>query len=109
MKFLADECCDAGLVNSLREAGHDVAFILERKAGIADEEVLFEAYNEGRILITEDKSAIPKFISSGGNPLLLLFLWGSDPEKAKKNPFAPSFTPLNSEGQRSVFIRGGSK
>jgi predicted nuclease of predicted toxin-antitoxin system len=55
LKFLADECCDAGLVNSLREAGHDVAFILERKAGISDEEVLAEAYNEGRILLTEDK------------------------------------------------------
>ena len=55
MKFLADECCDAGLVNSLREAGHDVAYILERKTGIADEEVLVEAYNEGRIFITEDK------------------------------------------------------
>jgi len=45
LKFLADECCDAGLVNSLREAGHDVASILERKAGISDEEVLAEAYN----------------------------------------------------------------
>ena len=46
MKFLADECCDAGLVNSLREAGHDVAYILEKKTGIADEEVLAEAYRD---------------------------------------------------------------
>ena len=28
MKFLADECCDTGLVASLRDDGHDVLYIL---------------------------------------------------------------------------------
>jgi len=55
LKFLADECCDTGLVTSLRDDGHDVLYVLEKKAGVTDEEVLFEAYNDGRILITEDK------------------------------------------------------
>ncbi len=55
MKFLADECCDTGLVTSLRDDGHDVLYVLEKKAGVTDEEVLFEAYNDGRILLTEDK------------------------------------------------------
>lgn len=55
MKFLADECCDTGLVASLREDGHDVLYVLEKKAGVTDDEVLIDAYNEGRILITEDK------------------------------------------------------
>ena len=55
MKFLADECCDTGLVTSLRDDGHDVLYVLEKKAGVTDEEVLFEAYNDGRILPTECK------------------------------------------------------
>jgi len=55
LRFLADECCDTGLVASLREDGHDVSYVLEGKAGLSDDEVLLEAYNEGRILLTEDK------------------------------------------------------
>ena len=55
MRFLADECCDTGLVSSLREDGHDVLYVLERKPGVSDDEVLIEAYNEERILVTEDK------------------------------------------------------
>ena len=55
MRFLADECCDTGLVSSLRGDGHDVIYVLERKPGVSDDEVLIEAYNEERILITEDK------------------------------------------------------
>jgi predicted nuclease of predicted toxin-antitoxin system len=53
--FLADECCDTGLVASLREHGHDVFYVLEENAGATDDEILWRAYNENRILITEDK------------------------------------------------------
>ena len=55
MNFLADECCDAGIVASLRAAGHDVAYVLEGHAGIPDDEVLQNAFEAGRILLTEDK------------------------------------------------------
>ena len=55
MKFLADECCDAGLVLSLREDGHDVLYVLERNPGVSDDDVLTEAYVEESILVTEDK------------------------------------------------------
>lgn len=55
MKFLADECCDTGLVTSLRRDGHDVLYVLEEKAGVPDNKVLLDAYTEGRILLTEDK------------------------------------------------------
>lgn len=54
MKFLADECCNAGLVASLRNYGHDVFYIKEENPGSNDDEVLSIAYNEDRILITED-------------------------------------------------------
>ena len=55
MKFLADECCDVGLVSSLREEGHDVLYVLEKKPGTSDDEIILDAYNENRILLTEDK------------------------------------------------------
>jgi len=55
LKFLADECCDAGLVVSLRADGHDVSYVTEQYAGSSDDEVLLRAYNEGRVLLTEDK------------------------------------------------------
>jgi predicted nuclease of predicted toxin-antitoxin system len=55
LKFLADECCDAGLVDSLRASGHDVTYVTEQFVGSSDDEVLLKAFNEGRILLTEDK------------------------------------------------------
>ena len=55
MKFLADECCDGELVNELRADGHDVVFVPETMMGSKDEEILSYAYQESRILITEDK------------------------------------------------------
>ena len=47
MNFLADECCDAGLVTDLRSDGHDVAYVLEGQTGISDDEVLQNAFVAG--------------------------------------------------------------
>ena len=55
MKYLADECCDQGLVEALRQSGNDVLFVLESKPGAIDNDVLALAFDERRILITEDK------------------------------------------------------
>ena len=55
MKFIADECCDTGIVISLRMEGHDVFYVLEEEPGLRDEVVLQRAYVERRILLTEDK------------------------------------------------------
>jgi hypothetical protein len=55
LKFLADECCDVGLVSSLRKEEHDVQYVLEIQRGGSDDVVLRQAYQEERILLTEDK------------------------------------------------------
>ena len=55
MKFLADECCDAGLVAALRSDGHDVLYAMESARGTTDDVLLQCAYDEDRILLTEDK------------------------------------------------------
>jgi len=55
LNFFADECCDTGIVASLRKEGHDVLYVLEEEPGLQDEVVLQRAYVERRILLTEDK------------------------------------------------------
>ena len=55
MRFLADECCDAGLVDALRNDGYDVLYAVESLCGATDEALLRRAFAESRILLTEDK------------------------------------------------------
>lgn len=55
MRFLADECCSATLVEALREDGHDVLFMIEHDPGASDARVLQRAFDENRLLLTEDK------------------------------------------------------
>src|SRR6516164_1803995 len=55
MRWLADECVDAILVNQLRGAGHDTLYVAEVASGATDAEVLRRARNSSRLLLTEDK------------------------------------------------------
>jgi predicted nuclease of predicted toxin-antitoxin system len=55
MRWLADECIDAGTVRRLRAEGHDVAYIAEFDAGATDAEIVGLAHRESRVLLTEDK------------------------------------------------------
>jgi predicted nuclease of predicted toxin-antitoxin system len=53
--FLADESCDFAFVRVLRQVGYDVTAIAEFMPGASDLKVLESAFEERRILITEDK------------------------------------------------------
>ena len=55
MRFLADECVDAVLVEELRGAGHDVQTVQEIASASEDAAVVDLAAREHRILLTEDK------------------------------------------------------
>jgi predicted nuclease of predicted toxin-antitoxin system len=55
VKFLADECCDHGLVGALRQSGYDVLYVLESERGATDDDVLSLAFREQRIILAEDK------------------------------------------------------
>jgi len=55
MRFLVDECTGPSVAQWLREAGHDVFSVYEQARGLKDEAVIQQAYNESRILITNDK------------------------------------------------------
>ena len=55
MRLLADECCDAGLVDALRGDGHEVLYAIESLRGATDDDLLARAFSEERVLLTEDK------------------------------------------------------
>jgi len=55
MRFLANENFPSDAVQALRSDGHDVVWIRETAPGIADPEVLRQAVQEERILLTFDK------------------------------------------------------
>ena len=55
MRFLADECVDAALVEKLRAVGHDVRTVQETALASDDTAVIALAAREDRILLTEDK------------------------------------------------------
>ena len=55
MRFLADENIDRIIVERLREAHHEVFYVIEMKPGISDDEVLQKANQESALLITADK------------------------------------------------------
>ena len=56
MKFLLDACAASrALHDALAELGHDVLSAWEGYAHSTDEALLALAYEEGRVLVTEDK------------------------------------------------------
>ncbi len=55
LRFLADESCNFGVVRALRTHGYDALAVSETTNRSVDRELIDQAYQENRILITEDK------------------------------------------------------
>lgn len=55
LRFLADESCDFGVVKALRAEGYEVLALTEITTRSLDSEVIGQAHQEKRILLTEDK------------------------------------------------------
>lgn len=55
LRFLADESCDFAVVRALRALEYDVQAVSEITTRSVDRELIDQAYQENRILITEDK------------------------------------------------------
>lgn len=80
MRWLADECIDAGLIVYLRGAGHDVVYIAEETAGSSDVEVIQHAEAKSRLLLTEDKG-FGELVFRSKMPVPGVVLLRVDPEK----------------------------
>ena len=55
MKVLLDTCVWGGAKQPLEAAGHDVIWSGDWPSDPGDEEILAQAYREGRVLVTLDK------------------------------------------------------
>lgn len=55
MKFIADESVEFRFVSELRKQEYDIVSVSEEYSGIIDSEVLTMAFNQKRILITNEK------------------------------------------------------
>ena len=55
MRFLVDECTGPGVARWLRDQGHDVFSVFDETRGSVDQVILQKAFEESRILITNDK------------------------------------------------------
>jgi predicted nuclease of predicted toxin-antitoxin system len=85
VKLLVDECCDPRLVAALRQAGHDVRYVLESDAGASDEHLAALSIEQDRILITEDKD-FGELIVRHGKPLPGVILIRIVPENRRLKP-----------------------
>jgi predicted nuclease of predicted toxin-antitoxin system len=85
VRWLADECVDAGLVSHLRAMGHDVTYAAEIAPADSDAEVMARARAEGRLLLTEDKD-FGDLVFRRGQPIpgLVLLRIGSAMHELKK-------------------------
>ncbi|MDI6793751.1 MAG: DUF5615 family PIN-like protein [bacterium] len=55
MRFLVDECTGPAVGRWLREQDCEVFSVYEQARGMKDDEIIRKAFNENRILITNDK------------------------------------------------------
>ncbi len=55
MKLLLDTCVWGGGIRDLQQAGHDVVWVGEWETDPGDEEILNQAHDERRVLVTLDK------------------------------------------------------
>lgn len=67
MRFLADESCDFAVVRALRAAGFDVVAVAEVAPQADDTEVIEQAVQEARVLLTEDKD-FGQLVYAGARP-----------------------------------------
>jgi len=55
MRFLVDECTGPVVAQWLRAHQHEVFSVYDQARGAADEEIIRKAFDEGWILVTNDK------------------------------------------------------
>jgi predicted nuclease of predicted toxin-antitoxin system len=74
VRFLADACCDFGIVKGLREAGIHVDAVSEIAPDASDDDVMNMAIRDKRVLITEDKDFGQLVYAAGQESIGILFL-----------------------------------
>ncbi len=75
MRFLIDECTGPRVAEWLRKQGYEVFSVYDEARGLDDDSIIQKAFEEGWILITNDKVLERKFIERDG-PIEESFFYG---------------------------------
>ncbi|MBI4749155.1 MAG: DUF5615 family PIN-like protein [Acidobacteria bacterium] len=84
MRFLVDECTGPAVARWLRSSGHDVYSVFEESRGSDDDDVMKKAFEENRILITNDKDFGEKVYREGKSHHGIILLRLSDERSPNK-------------------------
>ncbi|MBN1866627.1 DUF5615 family PIN-like protein [Candidatus Sumerlaeota bacterium] len=82
MRFLVDECTGPRVAQWLRDQRHEVSSVFDQARGADDENVIRQAFQEDRIVITNDKDFGEKVFRDGlpNKGVVLLRLEDERPE-----------------------------
>lgn len=83
MRLFADACIAGSLVRVLRTAGHDVVYAMEGPPGVEDTVILSIAFQDRRILLTEDHDFGALAVRDGrtSRGVILIELYGLSEER----------------------------
>ena len=76
MRLLVDSCVGLPTVVALREAGHDVDYVVEWDRDPGDDDILRQSVEQGRVLISRDKDFGELIFRDGHDHLGILRLVG---------------------------------
>jgi predicted nuclease of predicted toxin-antitoxin system len=65
VRFLVDECTGPAVARWLRSQGHDVLSVYEQARGLDDDAIIVLAWQDRRILVTNDKDFGEKIFRAG--------------------------------------------
>ena len=74
MRFLVDECTGPAVAHWLIEQNHEVFSVYEKSRGMEDDYIIRKAFDENRILITNDKDFGEKVYREGRPHRGVIFL-----------------------------------
>ncbi|HEV2860397.1 MAG TPA: DUF5615 family PIN-like protein [Pyrinomonadaceae bacterium] len=84
MRFLVDECAGPQVASWLRCQGHETFSVFDEARGTEDDELIRKAYDENRILITNDKDLGEKVYRERRPHLGVIFMRLEDERAANK-------------------------
>jgi predicted nuclease of predicted toxin-antitoxin system len=98
LRFLADESCDFAVVRALRADGFDVLAVGEATSRSIDRDLIVQASDERRILLTEDKDfGWLVFVSHVDSPGVILIRF---PGRARQTLAQAMSQLIREQGQR---------
>lgn len=84
MRLLVDECTGPAVARWLRNQGHEVFSVFEQARGMEDEAIMRKAFDEGWVLITNDRDLGEKIYRERKPHHGVIFLRLEDERSANK-------------------------